>query len=79
MTGWAGIHRFDLPTPYATRGVNAYLVEDDPLTLPGLGDDDLESLYQFACAKIRFLEDELARNLSLERPAPSRSRRPSYG
>src|SRR5205085_2552749 len=27
-------------------------------------DDDLESLYQFACAKIEFLERELERNLS---------------
>src|SRR5262249_39115508 len=32
-------------------------------------DDDLESLYQFACAKIQFLERELDRNLS--RPTPS--------
>src|SRR5437870_10151356 len=32
-------------------------------------DDDLESLYQFACAKIRFLERELERTLS--RAAPS--------
>jgi anthranilate synthase component I len=31
-------------------------------------DDDLESLYQFACAKIQFLERELERNLSLSRP-----------
>jgi anthranilate synthase component 1 len=28
------------------------------------GDDDLESLYQFACAKIQFLERELERGLS---------------
>src|SRR5215211_5495638 len=28
-------------------------------------DDDLESLYQFACAKIDFLERELVRNLSM--------------
>jgi anthranilate synthase component 1 len=34
-------------------------------------DDDLESLYQFACAKIQFLERELERSLSrTERPAP---------
>jgi anthranilate synthase component 1 len=33
-------------------------------------DDDLESLYQFACAKIQFLERELERNLSVARPAP---------
>jgi anthranilate synthase component 1 len=33
--------------------------------------DDLESLYQFACAKIQFLERELERSLSLpQRPAP---------
>jgi anthranilate synthase component I len=32
-------------------------------------DDDLESLYQFACAKIQFLERELERGLSHERPA----------
>jgi anthranilate synthase component I len=31
-------------------------------------DDDLESLYQFACAKIQFLERELERNLSTSRP-----------
>ncbi|MGE0450151.1 MAG: anthranilate synthase component I [Vicinamibacterales bacterium] len=30
-------------------------------------DDDLESLYQFACAKIDFLERELERNLSIAR------------
>src|SRR3954470_22372264 len=32
-------------------------------------DDDLESLYQFACAKIDFLERELERNLSVPRKA----------
>ena len=32
-------------------------------------DDDLESLYQFACAKIDFLERELERGLSHERAA----------
>jgi anthranilate synthase component 1 len=32
-------------------------------------DDDLESLYQFACAKIGFLERELERNLSVQRHA----------
>src|SRR5207248_1771116 len=31
-------------------------------------DEDLESLYQFACAKIQFLERELERNLSHKRP-----------
>src|SRR5207244_3000474 len=34
-------------------------------------DDDLESLYQFACAKIQFLERELERNLSHATPTPS--------
>jgi anthranilate synthase component I len=32
-------------------------------------DDDLASLYQFACAKIQFLERELERNLSVVRTA----------
>src|SRR5688572_23620991 len=32
-------------------------------------DDDLESLYQFACAKIQFLERELERSLSHAMPA----------
>src|ERR1700686_1048530 len=36
-------------------------------------DDDLESLYQFACAKIQFLERELERNLSLARPGGAAS------
>ncbi|MFI5178812.1 MAG: anthranilate synthase component I [Vicinamibacterales bacterium] len=34
-------------------------------------DDDLESLYQFACAKIQFLERELERNLSRTRQEPA--------
>src|SRR5437879_6195188 len=34
-------------------------------------DDDLESLYQFACAKIGFLERELERSLSHARPGSS--------
>jgi anthranilate synthase component I len=33
------------------------------------GDEDLKSLYQFACAKIEFLESELERSLSLKRSA----------
>jgi anthranilate synthase component 1 len=33
------------------------------------GDEDLRSLYQFACAKIEFVERELERALSLPRPA----------
>ncbi len=33
------------------------------------GDEDLKSLYQFACAKIEFLESELDRALSLKRTA----------
>lgn len=36
-------------------------------------DEDLESLYQFACAKIAFLERELERNLSLSRSNGARS------
>ena len=42
--------------------------------------DDLESLYQFACAKIKFLEHELERNLSHARPevTPSVEVRSNY-
>ncbi len=36
-------------------------------------DEDLESLYQFACAKIQFLERELERNLSHARREPADS------
>src|SRR5437870_7845902 len=36
-------------------------------------DDDLESLYQFACAKIQFLERELERNLSVPKSDGMRS------
>ncbi len=36
-------------------------------------DDDLESLYQFACAKISFLERELERSLSVARTAGAAS------
>jgi anthranilate synthase component 1 len=35
-------------------------------------DDDLESLYQFACAKIGFLERELERNLSITKAERTR-------
>ena len=39
------------------------------------GDEDLESLYQFAVAKIDFLEKELERTLSVRRRrTPRRSR-----
>ena len=34
-------------------------------------DEDLKSLYQFACAKIEFLERELERALSIKKPASS--------
>ena len=36
-------------------------------------DEDLRSLYQFACAKIEFLQSELERALSLKRPAGGES------
>src|SRR3989442_11706694 len=35
-------------------------------------DEDLQSLYQFACAKIQFLERELERSLSHARPETGR-------
>ena len=41
------------------------------------GDEDLESLYQFARAKIEFVERELERTLSKTRAGPTASRSPS--
>ena len=40
------------------------------------GDEDLRSLYQFACAKIEFLEGELERALSIKRPAGGEAVKP---
>jgi anthranilate synthase component 1 len=40
------------------------------------GDEDLESLYQFACAKIQFVERELERTLS--RPQPAAAAPPQF-
>ncbi|MGH9347504.1 MAG: anthranilate synthase component I [Vicinamibacterales bacterium] len=37
------------------------------------GDEDLESLYQFACAKIEFVQRELERGLSRPERAPARA------
>lgn len=33
----AGIHRLEIPTPFAVGTVNAYLIDDDPLTLVDSG------------------------------------------
>jgi hypothetical protein len=33
----AGIHRLSIPTPFAVGRVNAYLIEDEPLTLVDAG------------------------------------------
>ena len=33
----AGVHRIGVPTPFAVGKVNAYLIEDDPLTLIDTG------------------------------------------
>jgi hypothetical protein len=33
----AGVHRIVLPAPFAIESVNAWLIEDDPLTLVDCG------------------------------------------
>jgi glyoxylase-like metal-dependent hydrolase (beta-lactamase superfamily II) len=40
----AGIHRLDIPTPFAVGRVNVYLIEDDPLTLVDAGPNSGSSL-----------------------------------
>jgi glyoxylase-like metal-dependent hydrolase (beta-lactamase superfamily II) len=40
----AGIHRIALPTPFAVGRVNAYLIEDDPLTLIDAGPNSADTL-----------------------------------
>jgi glyoxylase-like metal-dependent hydrolase (beta-lactamase superfamily II) len=40
----AGIHRLQIPTPFAVGRVNCYLIEDDPLTLIDTGPNSGKSL-----------------------------------
>jgi glyoxylase-like metal-dependent hydrolase (beta-lactamase superfamily II) len=40
----AGIHRIDIATPFGTGAVNAYLIQDDPLTLVDTGPNSGTSL-----------------------------------
>ena len=40
----AGIHRLEIPTPFAVGRVNCYLIEDDPLTLVDTGPNSGKSL-----------------------------------
>ena len=42
----AGIHRLEVPTPFSVGAVNAYLIEDDPLTLVDTGPNSGTSLDQ---------------------------------
>jgi len=44
----AGIRRLALPTPFAVGRVNAYLVEDDPLTLIDPGPNSADTLVELA-------------------------------
>ena len=45
MTGGAadGIHRIQVPTPFAVGRVNVYLIEDEPLTLVDAGPNSATS------------------------------------
>jgi glyoxylase-like metal-dependent hydrolase (beta-lactamase superfamily II) len=40
----AGVHRIEVPTPFRVGPVNAYLIEDDPLTLVDSGPNSATSL-----------------------------------
>jgi glyoxylase-like metal-dependent hydrolase (beta-lactamase superfamily II) len=44
----AGIRRLALPTPFAVGRVNAYLIEDDPLTLVDTGPNSADTLVDLA-------------------------------
>jgi glyoxylase-like metal-dependent hydrolase (beta-lactamase superfamily II) len=44
MAAKAGIHRLAVPTPFAVGAVNAYLIEDEPLTLVDCGPNSATSL-----------------------------------
>jgi glyoxylase-like metal-dependent hydrolase (beta-lactamase superfamily II) len=46
----AGIHRLSIPTPFAVGRVNAYLIEDDPLTLLDTGPNSARSLDELEAA-----------------------------
>ena len=54
----AGIHRLQIPTPFAVGRVNCYLIEDEPLTLVDTGPNSGKSLDELT----RQL-DELGRSL----------------
>jgi len=41
-----GIHQLPIPTPFAVGRVNAYLIEDDPLTLVDTGPNSGKALYE---------------------------------
>jgi len=56
----AGVHRLAIPTPFAVGRVNAYLIEDDPLTLLDTGPNSgkaLDELEQALAAHGRRVED----------------------
>src|SRR6202012_1833658 len=56
----AGVHRIPVPTPFAVGKVNAYLIEDDPLTLidggPNYG-SGLDGLSESIAAPGHSIED----------------------
>ena len=56
----AGIHRLAIPTPFMVGRVNAYLIEDDPLTLVDSGPNSakaLDELEQALAARGHKIED----------------------
>ncbi len=56
----AGIHRLSVPTPFMVGRVNAYLIEDDPLTLVDSGPNSakaLDELEQALAARGHRVED----------------------
>lgn len=56
----AGIHRLPVPTPFAVGRVNAYLIEDEPLTLVDTGPNSgksLDTLHELLAARGHSIAD----------------------
>jgi glyoxylase-like metal-dependent hydrolase (beta-lactamase superfamily II) len=62
LAAQSGIHRLTIPTPFQVGRVNAYLIEDDPLTLIDCGPnsgkalDELEQALAAHCRRIEEIE-----------------------
>ena len=54
-----GIHRLAIPTPFQVGRVNAYLIEDEPLTLIDSGPNSAEMRLSFSAISWRASSQEI--------------------